>query len=112
MATLTGKVKNMREIEGEYKDGNRKGEKWRFLSFEIADLSSGFVWSCQLPSADEQYNDVAKDSLVGHKVKVSIESQTASEREIGKNGDKRKIMQIRSQITNVRDLGRVRDEEE
>jgi hypothetical protein len=112
MALLTGKVKNMRLVEGEYKDGKRKGEKWEFLSLEIIDAASGFVWSCQLPSADEQYTEVAQDSLVGHKVKVTVMSQTAAEREIGTNGSTRKIMQIRSQITNVRDLGRVTDDDE
>ncbi len=112
MALLTGKVKSMRVVEGEYKSGKRKGDAWEFLSMEIVDVASGHIWSCQMPSEDEKFREVAQDSLVGHRVKVTLMGQTAGEREIGEEGNKHKIMQIRSQITNVRDLGLPHDDEE
>ena len=112
MALLTGKVKSMRAVEGKYKSGKRQGEEWEFLSMEIVDVASGHVWSCQLPSEDEKYKETVQDSLVGHRVKATIMGQSASEREIGEEGNKHKIMQIRSQITNVRDLGLPHDDEE
>ena len=57
------------------------------------------------------YTHLAREhlrDLVEHKVKVTIKSQSAAERSLP---DGRKIMQIRSQVTNVRDLG-VYDEDE
>ena len=112
MALLTGKVKSMRTIEGKYKSGKRQGEAWEFLALEIIDVASGNVWSCQMPSEDEKYKEVIQDSLVGHRVKVTVMGQSAREREIDDGGQKRKIMQISSQISNVRDLGLPHDEEE
>jgi hypothetical protein len=109
MALLTGKVKSMRVVEGKYKTGKRQGEDWEFLSMEIIDVASGMIWSCQLPSEAEKYRDVAQDNLVGHRVKVTVMGQSASERELQ---DGRKVMQIRSQVTNVRDLGLPHDDEE
>ncbi len=109
MALLKGKVKSMREIEGTYKSGNRQGEEWRFLSLEIIDTTSGHVWSCQLASEDEKYTEVVRGSLVNHQVKVTVMGQTASERDL-QNGQK--VMQIRSQVTNVRDLGLPQDDDE
>ncbi len=103
MAQLLGKVKSMRVINGEYKSGKRQGEQWEFLSIEIIDEDSGAVWSCQMPSDDEQYAEVTqRGSLVHHKVNVMVMGQTASERELP---DKRKVMQIRSQITGLQDEG-------
>ena len=109
MALLTGKVKSMRVVEGEYKAGKRQGETWEFLSMEIIDVASGMIWSCQLASEDEHYREVSQDNLVNHRVKVTVMGQSASERELQ---DGRKVMQIRSQITNVRDLGLPHDDEE
>lgn len=107
-ATLTGILLGVREVEGTVKEGPRKGETWKFLSMEINDMRHG-VWSCQLRHDDAQYPDLVDSDLVGHKVKVTIKSQSAAPRELQ---DGRKIMQIRSQITNVRDLGTPRDDED
>ena len=108
-ATLTGVVQGVREVEGTVKDGPRKGESWKFLSLDINDTRFGHVWSCQLRHDDEQYPHLVAGELVGHKVRVLIKSQSASERELK---DGRKIMQIRSQVTKVRDLGLPTDDEE
>jgi hypothetical protein len=108
-AILTGIVLSTREVEGVTENGPRKGEAWRFLSMEINDIRFGHVWSCQLRADDDQYDQVANASLKGHKVKVTIVSQSAGERTLK---DGRKIMQIRSQITNVRDEGVPQDEDE
>ncbi len=106
MAQLTGKVKSMRLITGKYKKGKRQGEDWEFLSFEIIDDDSGLIWSCQLPSEDEGFQDVKDgDSLVKHVVVVTVMGQTAGEREVGEEGNKHKIMQVRSQITDLVDKG-------
>ncbi len=118
---LTGLVQGMRPVEGIVEEGKRKGEKWAFLSLEITDTRYGKVYSCQIRDDDPQYADLiagadlstgklAKDKdLSGHKVKVTIASQTAGERELA---DKRIVMQIRSQITNVRDMGIPKDDDE
>jgi len=118
---LTGLVQGMRPVEGIVEEGKRKGEKWAFLSLEITDTRYGKVYSCQVREDDPQYADyiegadlkagkLAKDKdLSGHKVKVTIMSQTAGERELA---DKRIVMQIRSQITNIRDMGIPKDDDE
>ena len=118
---LTGLVQGMRPVEGIVEEGKRKGEKWAFLSLEITDTRYGKVYSCQVREDDPQYSDyvagadlstgkLAKDKdLSGHKVKVTIMSQTAGERELA---DKRIVMQIRSQITNIRDMGIPKDDDE
>src|SRR5258708_533771 len=102
MATLTGKVKGQREITGKYKSGKRQGEEWHFLALEIIDEDSGLTWSCQLSGDDEDYQDVARESLVKHRVSTTIMGQTVSEYTNPKNET---IQQIRSQITDVQDLG-------
>ena len=107
-ATLIGIVQGMREVEGTVKDGPRKGESWKFLSVEVTETRYGHIWSCQVRNDDVQYPDLVKADLTGHKVKVTIKAQSASERQLQ---DGRKVMQIRSQVTNVRDLG-LPDEEE
>lgn len=108
-ATLTGIIVGMRAVEGVVKEGPRAGESWQFLSMEINDIRYGRVWSCQLRHDDKQYEEVARADLKGHKVKVTIASQTAGERELA---DGRKVLQIRSQITNLRDLGTPDDDDE
>jgi hypothetical protein len=108
-ATLTGIVLGMREVEGVVKEGPRKGETWKFLSMEINDTRFGHAWSCQLRHDDPQYDQVLGSDLAGHKVKVTIKAQSAGPRELA---DGRKLMQIRSQVTNVRDLGVLSDDEE
>ncbi|HJT57818.1 MAG TPA: hypothetical protein VJ761_15055 [Ktedonobacteraceae bacterium] len=108
-AKLTGIVMGMREVEGVTKDGPRKGESWSFLSLEINDVRYGHIWSCQVRHDDIQYPDLVGQDLVGHKVQMTIKSQSAGERQLQ---DGRKVMQIRSQVTNVRDLGVPNDDEE
>lgn len=108
-AVLTGIVRSMRVVEGVTENGPRKGESWRFLSMEIADPRYQHVWSCQLRDDDKQYGSLEGADLVEHKVKVTVKSQSAAERTLA---DGRKIMQIRSQVTNVRDLGLYEDDEE
>jgi hypothetical protein len=107
-ATLTGIVLGVREVEGVTQDGPRKGESWRFLSLEVTDPRFGHVWSCQLRDSDPNYADLLRSDLAGHKIKVTIKSQSAAERQLQ---DGRKVMQIRSQVTNVRDLGVADDED-
>ncbi len=123
---LTGLVKGMRPVDGVVEQGKRKGEVWQFISTEITDTRTGTVWSCQLREEDEQYADfmaaadlnakkLAKDKdLTNHKVKVTIVSQSAGEREIEDKatGQKRIVLQIRTTITNVRDLGIPKDDDE
>ncbi len=118
---LTGLVQGMRPVAGVVEEGKRKGETWAFLSMEITDTRFGKVYSCQLREDDPQYADlvagadmktgkVAKDKdLSGHKVKVTIMSQSAGERELA---DKRIVLQIRSQVTNIRNLGIPQDDED
>ncbi len=108
-ATLTGIVRSMREVEGVTQEGPRKGQTWRFLSLEISDPRYGHVWSCQLRDDDPHFSTLVGSDLVEHKVKVTVKSQSAAERTLQ---DGRKIMQIRSQVTNVRDLGLFDDEED
>ena len=102
MAQLTGIVNGMNIVEGVFDDGKRKGQKWEFLSMTITDLDSGFVWSCQIPSTDKQYNTLKDTDLTRHQVQAVVLSQTASER-VMPNGQK--VMQIRSKITELEDLG-------
>jgi hypothetical protein len=108
-ATLSGIVQGLRLVEGTVSEGKRQGEKWEFLSMEINDTRYGHIWSCQVRADDEQYSTLSADGLVGHKVKVTIRSQSAGQRELA---DGRKVMQIRSQVTNVRDLGVPNDDED
>jgi hypothetical protein len=115
---LTGIVNGMRPVGGVIEEGKRKGEEWRFLSLEITDPRYGKVYSCQLRDDDTQFAAFVegknlKSNLTGHKVKVTVKGMTASEREIVDKGtgDARLVMQIRSQITNIRDLGLPEDDE-
>ena len=87
---------------------------------EIVDPRYGNTYSCQLRDKDADFDKfVSKDGkaiisdLTGHKVKVTIMSMNAGEREIEDKTTKEKtvILQIRTQITNVRDLGLPEDEE-
>lgn len=105
MAMLTGKVKSMRVVEGTYEKGKRQGEHWEFLSMEVIDEDSGDIWSCQLAGVDENYETVSQQNLVKHRVRLMVMGQTASERTFP-NGEKK--MQIRSQVTDVVDLGLAR----
>jgi hypothetical protein len=115
---LTGIVQGMRPVGGEFEDGPRKGEKWQFLSLEIADTRFGKVYSCQMRDGDQHYKDFVeagklKQDWTGHKVKATVMGVTAGLREIEDKatGEKREIMQVRMQITNLRDLGLPDDEE-
>src|SRR5271169_989345 len=106
---LTGMVRGMRQVAGTVRDGERKGEEWKFLSMEIVDPRYGNTYSCQLRDKDADFAKfVSKDGklasdLTGHKVKVTIMSMNAGEREIEDKTTKEKtvILQIRTQITNV-----------
>lgn len=104
---LIGICKYNRTIEGEYKTGKRQGDHWEFLSLEIVDTTTGYVWSCQVPSEDSSYQNVPDNELKGHKVRARITSQTAAPRDLP-DGSKR--MQIRSQLTAFEDLGLPQDE--
>jgi len=117
---LTGMVRGMRPVGGVVRDGERKGEEWKFLSMEIVDPRYGNTYSCQLRDKDVDFDKfVSKDGkaitsdLTGHKVKVTIVSMNAGEREIEDKNTKevKTILQIRTQITNVRDLGLPDDDE-
>ena len=102
MAILTALVNDQRELEGDYQTGKRKGEKWHFLSLALSDTGTGFPWSCQLPSEDKDYTKWVGQNLIGHKIKVKIKSQSASERTLP-NGQVK--LEIRSRITVLEDLG-------
>ena len=104
MAILTGNVKTARVVQGEYKSGKRQGEDWEFLSLEIIDAVTGFTWSCQLASEDGSYAQVTHGDLTGHKVRCKVTSQTAGLRTLA---DGREVMQIRSQVRKLEDLGEV-----
>jgi hypothetical protein len=105
MATLTGRVKSMRVVEGTYEQGKRRGEKWEFLSMEVIDEDSGNIWSCQLSDKDDGYEQVSQQNLVKHQVRLVVMGQSAAERTMP-NGEKK--MQIRSQVSDVEDLGTAR----
>ena len=102
MAMLTGTVKYARVMDGEYKSGKRQGQRWEFLSMEIIDPVTGFTWACQLPSEDSTYRDASGADLTGHKVRVKVTSQTAGPRT---KPDGTQVMQIRSQVRRLEDLG-------
>ena len=104
MAILTGNVKYARVMDGEYKTGKRQGEKWEFLSLEIIDAATGFAWSCQLSSEDSTYAQAARADLTGHKVRCKVAAQTAGPRT---KPDGSQVMQIRSQVRKLEDLGEV-----
>jgi hypothetical protein len=102
MAMLTGNVKSVRVVDGTYKTGKRQGEEWEFLALEIIDGGTGAIWSCQLASEDSSYAQASKGDLVGHKVRCKIVSQSAGPRALP---DGREVMQIRSQVRKVEDMG-------
>jgi hypothetical protein len=137
---LKGIVKGLRPVIGTYTEGDRKGQEWFFLSLEIHDTKWGETYSCQLPADDPQYKEFVKLSgqkddqgrelrelvegkdLKGHEVKVSIKRQTAGERNVKQrilkvNGDKnismegQAVLTVRSQITNIQDLGFPKDDD-
>ncbi|GHO52184.1 hypothetical protein [Ktedonobacter robiniae] len=108
-AILTGILMNKRVVSGVTESGPRKGDEWHFLSMEINDMRFGHVWSCQMRGDDPQYDQVLNGDLVGHKVKVTVAAQTAGERKLK---DGRTVMQIRSQVTNLKDLGVPEDDDE
>lgn len=115
---LTGVVNGARPVAGTVQNGDRRGEEWKFLSMEIVDPRYGKVYSCQLRDKDPQFAElVAGDKmakeLTGHKVKVTVVAITAGEREVvdRSTGETKTIIQVRTQITNVRDLGIPNDDE-
>ena len=116
---LTGIMNGMRPVADTIEKGPRQGEEWSFLSMEIADPRYGRVYSCQLRDKDKQFkefveNGKLKKDLTDHKVKVTITSMTAGEREIEdkETKTKRTILQIRTQVTNLKDLGSPEDDDE
>ena len=137
---LKGMVKGLRPVTGTYTEGQRKGQAWFFLSLEIHDTKWGETYSCQLPEEDPQYKEFVKltgqkdeegrelrelvegKDLKGHEVKVSIKRQTAGERTVkqrifkandGKNigMEEQAVPTVRSQITNIQDLGFPKDDD-
>lgn len=106
--TIKGICKYNKVLEGVYEQGKRKGEQWEFLSLEVVDNLTGFTWSCQLPQEDSSYKHTPDNSLKGHMIKARITSQTAGERTMP---DGKTVMQIRSQVTRLEDLGEVEDDE-
>jgi hypothetical protein len=115
---LTGIVNGARPVAGMVQSGERQGEEWKFLSMEIVDPRYGKIYSCQLRDKDPQFNELVagdklKSELAGHKVKVTVMGITAGQREIEDKdtGERKTIIQVRTQITNVRDLGLPEDEE-
>ena len=132
MLTLKGLVEGIRPVTGEYAEGKRQGEKWHFLSMEIKDTSYGQIYSCQLPEDDPSYQEyieakgneraLSKD-LKGHVVKVTVRKVTAGERVLRQrvfkaNGEKnigyeeQAVPVVRCQVTNIRDLGLPKDDDE
>lgn len=116
---LTGVVNGCRPVAGTVQQGDRKGEEWKFLSLEIIDPLYGKVYSCQLRDKDPQFKElVAGDKMAkelsGHKVKVRITGITAGNREIEDRdtGETKTIIQMRCQVTNIRDLGVPEDSED
>ena len=127
---LTGFVNGMRPVGGIAEQGAHKGEEWHFLSIEVIDPRYGNVYSCQLRSEDTQYAEFVKvekgkaddgsdlhslvKDLTDHKVKMTVKSQAAGEREVKdkKTGQKSLTLVVRTQVTNLRDLGLPKDEEE
>lgn len=102
MATLIGKVKGLREVTGVYKDGKRAGEEWSFLSIDIMDEDSDFIWNCQYNDSNTDYQFVSTQDLNNHIVEVTVLGQSASEYTT-KKGEKK--MQIRSRVSDLKDLG-------
>lgn len=131
---LKGLVNGMRAVTGEYQEGDRKGEKWYFLSLEVKDTMYGEIYSCQLPDTDPLYKEFVTSSgekrdlaqgkdLKGHVVKVTVKKATAGERNMRHrvfkaNGEKnigyeqQAVPVVRFQITNLRDLGLPNDDDE
>lgn len=102
MATLIGKIKSLREVQGVYKDGKRAGEEWSFLSIDILDEDSDLLWNCQYNDTNADYSQIAAQDLHNHIVEVTVLGQSASEYTT-KKGEKK--MQIRSRIVDLKDLG-------
>jgi hypothetical protein len=109
---LTGVVNGMRPVGGVVQQGERKGETWQFLSLEIVDARYGNVYSCQLRDKYAQFGEIVvdgklKQDFTGYKVRVTIRSLSASEREIvdRHTGESKTVLQIRTQVTNIKDLG-------
>lgn len=109
---LTGVVNGCRPVAGTVQQGERKGEEWKFLSLEIIDPRYGKLYSCQLRDKDAQFKELVNGDkmakeLTGHKVKVTVIGITAGQREIEDRdtGESKTIIQMRCQVTNIRDLG-------
>jgi hypothetical protein len=105
---LTGVVASQRILDGMYKDGSRKGEKWEFLSIDIRDPNSGQIFSCQLASDDQSYERATRESLIEHKVRVRIKGQKPDTYQ-DKNGEQK--LQIRTYIKKLEDLGLFEEDE-
>jgi len=134
---LTGIVKGMRALSGVSEQGSRAGERWEFISMEIADPKFCHVYACQMRNTDRQFKDLTEVKRVtdpktnqqversvlkegkdytDHKVKVFVSSITAGEREITKkdtqgNEFSEAVMQVRLTVTKIVDLGEPDDDE-
>lgn len=115
---LTGLVNGCRPVAGTVQQGDRKGEEWKFLSLEVIDQKFGKIYSCQLRERDPQFKELvngdkmAKD-LQGHRVKMTVVGITAGQREIEDRdtGESKTIIQMRCQVTSIKDLGIPEDED-
>ncbi len=106
--TLIGKVNYNRVMTGTYSTGKRQGQTWEFLSLDILDTATGFVWSCQFDASEPRYEEHPDGSLKGHKVRAKISSQSAGPRQLPDGTTK---TQIRSRLVALEDLGEWQEED-
>jgi len=100
---LIGIVKSGRPIFADDKS-------YSFIAMDI-NTSRGDTYACQMWDNDPTFVQLGPvvESLVGHKVRVSVVSASIGQR---KNKDGSKSDQVRFRITNVRDMGLPPEDEE
>lgn len=117
---LTGTVRGMRVVGNEEEQGFAEGEKWRFLSLEIADARSG-VHSCQISDRSPLWKEfvgaapnypLLKD-YTDHKVKAIVAAVQPAivkvkNRDGHETGETKPIVRIR--LARLQDLGLDDDE--
>jgi hypothetical protein len=129
---VKGTVETMRAVSGEFREGKKKGQTWRFLSLEVKDGTIGEICSCQLRHDDPAYKEyvgvkkvdkgeeltILKD-LTGHVIKATVKKFSSGERSIlqqvvkkeQKEGEKKigyepiPVVTVRFQIASIHDLG-------
>ncbi len=115
---LTGIVQGMRPVGNKADSQFAAGEKWRFLSLEIADARSG-VHSCQLSDRNPQYKEFVGDDhkllkdYTGHKVKAIVQAVQPGTRDV--TDDDGNVVRtdpiVRIRLASVVDLGLPSDDE-